>query len=67
MTLDALIEALEDARVSDEIYLSERESDDQLVASVDGLCLPIEKVDVLDGQVIIHVDMYQSNENKEKK
>jgi hypothetical protein len=67
MTLDELIEALENARVSDELYESERESDDELVASVDGLCLPIAEVTVFDGQVTIHVDMYQSNKNKEKK
>jgi hypothetical protein len=62
MTLGQLIEALENARVSDEFYESERESDDQLVASVDGLCLPIEEVTVSEGQVIIHVDMYSSTE-----
>jgi len=67
MTLDELIEALENARVSDDFYESERESDDQLVASVDGLCLPIAEVTVFDGQVTIHVDMYESNKNKEKK
>jgi len=66
MHLDELIEALEEARVCDEIYLSERESDDQLVASVDGLHLGIEQVTVSEGQVIIHIDVYESNKNREK-
>ena len=67
MTLDQLIEALENARVSDDFYVSEWEGDEELVASVDGLHVPIEKVDVCDGQVIIHIDMYNGVKNRERK
>jgi hypothetical protein len=69
MTLSELVEALENARGSEELYLSDRELDDQLVASVDGLCLPIEEVTVSEGQVIIHIDMHNGyqKKNKEKK
>jgi hypothetical protein len=58
MTLNELIEALENARVSDEMYETEYEADDELRASVDGLILPIEKVEVINGRVLIHIDMY---------
>ena len=60
MTLDQLIEALENARISHEIYESELESDKQLVADVDGLKLPIKKVEVRNGKAIVFVDMYNS-------
>jgi glycerol-3-phosphate responsive antiterminator len=66
MTLDQLIEALENARISDEIYLSERESKDLLRASVDGLVLPIEKVTVGNGRVLIHIDMYRGHKAQEQ-
>lgn len=58
MTLNEMIEQLCDARLSDEIYDSERESQDQLRASVDGLILPIDQITVANGRVLIHVDMY---------
>lgn len=61
MTLDDLIEALEDARCSDEMYHTERESDNLIRASVDGLILPIEKVETINGRVLIHVDMYSGS------
>lgn len=64
MDVADLIEALENARVSDDFYLSGRESEDELVASVDGLCVPIESVDICDGQVIIHLNMYDGIKNK---
>lgn len=59
MTLDEMIDQLCNARISDEAYESDLESGDQLRASVDGLVLPIESVEVTsEGMVLIHVDMY---------
>lgn len=67
ISLNDLIEALENARISDEMYETEYEADDELRASVDGLILPIEKVEVSNGRVLINIDIYDTYNSLRKK
>lgn len=57
MTLDEFTHWLE----SDDLY-----GNSAVIADVDGLQLPLEKAEVIDGKLVIFVDMYNGFQNKEQ-